>query len=124
MPREVFLAPGGSPFVQSTPAQQHETSDTDISLPELSSRYFRPGDNLDNLNSSRALAGLGDISTDMAEDDSPMRFRSSGSNEMLIGIKGGEFLVDDSAMGFDTSLVSQPFESRSKLNHSTNIPVT
>ncbi|KAG8739056.1 hypothetical protein FRC10_006212 [Ceratobasidium sp. 414] len=124
MPREVFLAPGGSPFVQNTPFQHHEHSDTDISLPELSSHYFRAGGNPDNLNSSRGLAGLGDISIDMAEDDSPMRFRSSGSDEMLMGVKGGEFLADDSALGFDTSLMSKPFESRSKLNHSTTLPVT
>ncbi|KAG8774515.1 hypothetical protein FRC12_001946 [Ceratobasidium sp. 428] len=122
MPREVLLAPGGSPFVQNTHSRQNVHSDTDTSLPELSSRYFRTDNNPDNLNSSRALVGLEDISTDMDEDDSPMRFRSSVSDEMLMGVKGGEFLVDDSAMGFDTSLVAKPFESRSKLSHSTMAP--
>ncbi|KAG8772049.1 hypothetical protein FRC12_003268 [Ceratobasidium sp. 428] len=124
MPREVLLAPGGSPFVQNTHSRQNVHSDTDTSLPELSSRYFRTDSNPDNLNlnSSRALVGLEDISADMAEDDSPMRFRSSVSDEMLMGVKGGEFLVDDSAMGFDTSLVAKPFESRSKLSHSTMAP--
>ncbi|KAG9112801.1 hypothetical protein FRC07_007861, partial [Ceratobasidium sp. 392] len=122
MPREVFLAPGGSPFVQNTHSQQHVTSDTDTSLPELPSRYFRTDNNPDNLNSTRALASLEDISMDMTEDESPMRFRSSVSDEMLTGIKGGEFLADDSAMGFDTSLVAKPFESRSKLSHSTSVP--
>ncbi|KAG9112966.1 hypothetical protein FRC07_007855, partial [Ceratobasidium sp. 392] len=122
MPREVFLAPGGSPFVQNTHSQQHVTSDTDTSLPDLPSRYFRTNNNPDNLNSSRALAGLEDITMDMTEDESPMRFRSSVSDEMLTGIKGGEFLADDSAMGFDTSLVAKPLESRSKLSHSTSVP--
>ncbi|KAG8707922.1 hypothetical protein FRC09_001535 [Ceratobasidium sp. 395] len=122
MPREVLLAPGGSPFVQNTHSRQNVHSDTDTSLPELSSRYFRTDNNPDNLNSSRALVGLEDVSADMAEDDSPMRFRSSVSDEMLMGVKGGEFLVDDSAMGFDTSLVAKPFDSRSKLSHSTMGP--
>ncbi|QRW12744.1 proteoglycan 4 [Ceratobasidium sp. AG-Ba] len=119
MPREVFLAPGGSPFVQNNNTRN---DDADTSLPDMSSRYFRANANPEDLNSSGALAGLDDISADMAEDESPMRFRASVSDELLMGVNGGEFLADDSAMGFDTSLVAKPFDSRPKLMDSTSIP--
>ncbi|QRV98149.1 proteoglycan 4 [Ceratobasidium sp. AG-Ba] len=119
MPREVFLAPGGSPFVQNNNTRN---DDADTFLPDMSSRYFRANANPEDLNSSGALAGLDDISADMAEDESPMRFRASVSDELLMGVNGGEFLADDSAMGFDTSLVAKPFDSRPKLMDSTSIP--
>ncbi|KAF8608256.1 hypothetical protein BDV93DRAFT_519306 [Ceratobasidium sp. AG-I] len=94
----------------------------DTSLPGVSSRYFQHDTSNDNLNSSRGLAGLDDVSLGMDDDTTPMRFPPSESDEMLMGIKGGEFLADDSAMGFDTPLVSKTVKTRSRLNQSTTVP--
>ena len=126
MPREVFLPPDGSPFLHNSQSQRQsnfaDNSDMDTSLPGLSSRYFQHDTSNDNLNSSRGLAGLDDVSLGIDDDMTPMRFHASESDEMLMGINGGEFLADDSAMGFDTSLVSKATKTRSKLNQSTTVP--
>lgn len=126
MPREVFLPPDGSPFLHNAPFQQPtnfaDDSDMDTSMPGLSSRYFQHNTTNDNLNSSRGLAGLDDVSLGMDDDTSPMRFHESESDELLMGINGGEFLADDSAMGFDTPLVPKTVKTRSKLNQSTTVP--
>lgn len=122
MPREVHLEPNGSPFVHSTPFdQQHiyDISMADSSLTELSVQF---PDN-DNLNSSNALAGLADITVGMGDETSIMKLPTNESDEMLMGVKGEEFLADDSTMGFDTPFLSKStsIRTRSKFKQSATI---
>jgi hypothetical protein len=123
MPREVHLEPSGSPFVHSTPFNHqlalNDISMMDSSLTELSDQYFHDND---NLNSSNALAGLADVTVGMADDISVMKLQTSESDEMLLGVKGEEFLADDSAMGFDTPSLFNSTRARSKSNQPATFP--
>lgn len=120
MPREVYLEPSGSPFVHTTPSNPalYDMS-TESSLTDLSMQYLQGND---DLNSSSGLAGLADVTVGMGDETSVMRLQTSQSDELLMGVKGEEFLADDSMMGFDTPILSRSTRSRSKLSQSTSAP--
>jgi hypothetical protein len=109
MPREVFLEPSGSPFVHNTQFEYADQSMAgDSTLTDLS---FQGNDNL--LNES-GFAGLADVTMGGMDDDtSLMKMQGSGnaSEDMLMGIKGDEFLEDDS-MAFELSKSTAPTQPR------------
>ncbi|CAE6476787.1 unnamed protein product [Rhizoctonia solani] len=116
MPREVFLEPSGSPFVHSGP-YNHDQSFGDSTLTDLS---FQVQDN-DNLLNASGFAGLADVTAGgIGDDTSMMKMPGVGSEseDMLMGVKGDEFLADDS-MAFELSKSTQ---TRSKLDQSTSVP--
>ncbi|CAE6425348.1 unnamed protein product [Rhizoctonia solani] len=115
MPREVFLEPSGSPFVHNTQFEYADQSMAgDSTLTDLS---FQGNDNL--LNES-GFAGLADVTMGGMDDDtSLMKMQGSGnaSEDMLMGIKGDEFLEDDS-MAFELSKSTAPTQPRPEPNES------
>ncbi|CAE6458318.1 unnamed protein product [Rhizoctonia solani] len=120
MPREVFLEPSGSPFVQSTPFNYdlNQSIAGDSTLTDLS---FQDNDNL--LNAS-AFAGLADVTAGgIGDETSMMKMQGAGneSEDMLMGVKGDEFLADDS-MAFELSKSTTATRTRSKLGKSTTVP--
>ncbi|CAE6435612.1 unnamed protein product [Rhizoctonia solani] len=116
MPREVFLEPSGSPFVQNTHYHDGDVSMTgDSTLTDLSFQ-----DNNDNLLNGSGFAGLGDVTTGgIGEDTSMMNIQGdiNESEDMLMGVKGDEFLEDDS-MAFELSKSTTNTHTRSELEQS------
>ncbi|KAG8690361.1 hypothetical protein FRC11_012157 [Ceratobasidium sp. 423] len=119
MPREVFLEPSGSPFVHST--LDHDLNQSIAADSTLTDLSFQDNDNL--LNAS-AFAGLADVTAGgIGDETSIMKMQGAGneSEDMLMGVKGDEFLADDS-MAFELSKSTATTRTRSKLGQSTTAP--
>ncbi|KEP55632.1 targeting protein for Xklp2 protein [Rhizoctonia solani 123E] len=120
MPREVYLEPSGSPFVNNAPFNYDldQSMAGDSTLTDLS---FQDNDNL--LNAS-GFAGLADVTVGgLGDDTSMMNMPDAGgeSADMLMGVKGDEFLEDDS-MAFELSKSTTTTRARAKLEQSTSAP--